>query len=61
MLYEVITNQRKDGSVYEESAMISPVRQPDGRITHYLAIKEDITEKKRNQAELERYRQHLVV
>ena len=52
-------NQRKDGSTYEEFAIISPVRQPDGRITHYLAIKEDVTEKKRNQAELERYRQHL--
>ncbi len=52
-------NQRRDGSTYEEFAIISPVRQPDGRITHYLAIKEDISEKKRNQAELERYRQHL--
>ncbi|WP_412480743.1 PAS domain S-box protein [Azonexus sp. IMCC34839] len=52
-------NQRKDGSTYEEFAIISPVRQPDGRITHYLAIKEDVSEKKRNQAELERYRQHL--
>jgi two-component system sensor histidine kinase/response regulator len=52
-------NRRKDGSLFEEKALISPVRQPDGRITHYLAIKEDITEKKRDQAELERYREHL--
>ena len=52
-------NRRKDGTVYEEFAIISPVRQSDGRVTHYLAIKEDITEKKRTQAELDRYRQHL--
>ena len=52
-------NRRKNGSLFEEFAIISPVRQPDGRITHYLAIKEDITEKKETQAELERYRKHL--
>ncbi len=52
-------NQRKDGSIFEELAIISPVRQPDGRVTHYLGIKEDITEKKRIQLELESYRQHL--
>ena len=52
-------NRRKDGTVYEEFAIVSPVRQSDGRVTHYLAIKEDITEKKRTQAELDRYRQHL--
>lgn len=53
------TNKRQNGTLYEELAIISPVRQPDGQVTHYLAIKEDITEKKRTQAELERYRQNL--
>ena len=52
-------NKRKDGTLFEEFVIISPVRQPDGRVTHYLAIKEDITEKKQTQAELERYRLHL--
>ena len=52
-------NRRKDDTVYEEFAIISPVRQPDGHITHYLAIKEDITEKKRLAAELESHRDHL--
>lgn len=42
-----LINKGKDGEIYIESARISPVRQPDGRITHYLAIKEDITEHKR--------------
>ena len=52
-------NRRQDGTFFEEFAIISPVRQTDGRVTHYLAIKEDITEKKQTQAELERYRLHL--
>ncbi|KAA3651928.1 MAG: PAS domain S-box protein [Proteobacteria bacterium] len=52
-------NKRKDGSAYIEQAIISPIRQSDGRITHYLAIKEDITEKKRAADELEQHRHHL--
>ena len=52
-------NRRKDGSEYVEFATIAPVRQPDGRITHYLAIKEDITDKKRMSDELDQYRRHL--
>ncbi|PIW71209.1 MAG: hypothetical protein COW07_08730, partial [Hydrogenophilales bacterium CG12_big_fil_rev_8_21_14_0_65_61_21] len=44
-----LVNQRKDGSEYIESAMIAPVRQADGRIMNYLAIKQDITAEKRNQ------------
>jgi two-component system sensor histidine kinase/response regulator len=52
-------NRRIDGSLYHEFAIISPIRQPDGTITHYLAIEEDITEKKQIAAELERHRHHL--
>lgn len=52
-------NRRKDGSVYNELARIAPIRQPDGQITHYLTIKEDITEFKHIQSELERHRDHL--
>jgi len=52
-------NRRQDGEIYYEFAHVSPVRQPDGRITHYLAIKEDITERKRIGAELDQYRHHL--
>lgn len=38
-------NRREDGSEYVESAIITPLRQPDGRITHYVAVKQDITGK----------------
>jgi two-component system, sensor histidine kinase and response regulator len=52
-------NKRKDGSEYIEFAIITPLRGPDGRTTHYVAVKEDITEKKRVGAELDRHRHHL--
>jgi len=47
-------NKRKDGSEYTEHAVISPIRQPDGRITHFVAVKEDITAKKQAEAEINR-------
>jgi diguanylate cyclase (GGDEF)-like protein/PAS domain S-box-containing protein len=47
-------NQRKDGSSLIEHVIISPIRQTDGSITHYVAVKEDITEKKRAEAEIHR-------
>ena len=52
-------NRRKDGSHYIEFAVITPVRGPDGRVTHYLAVKEDITDKRRMSEDLTRYRYHL--
>ncbi|MCX7175889.1 MAG: EAL domain-containing protein [Proteobacteria bacterium] len=39
-------NRRKDGSEYTEHAVIMPIHWPDGRITHYVAVKEDVTAKK---------------
>jgi PAS domain S-box-containing protein len=52
-------NKRKDGGVYVEFANVTPIRQTDGRITHYVAVKEDITEKKRLGEELDQHRHHL--
>ena len=52
-------NRRKDGSDYVEFAIVTPLRQADGRISHYVAVKDDITEKKRIGEELDRYRHHL--
>jgi diguanylate cyclase (GGDEF)-like protein/PAS domain S-box-containing protein len=40
-------NRRKDGTEFIEAINISPVRTRDGTITHYLAVKQDITEKRR--------------
>lgn len=52
-------NRHKDDGVYVHYAHIAPMREEDGRITHFLSIQEDITEKRRNNEELEHYRQHL--
>jgi PAS domain S-box-containing protein len=52
-------NRHKNGMEYIEFAHVSPIRQPDGRVAHYLAIKEDITEKKHIGEELDRHRHHL--
>jgi PAS domain S-box-containing protein len=36
-------NRRKDGTLYEEDATISPVRDERGAITHYVAVKRDVS------------------
>lgn len=52
-------NRRKDGSEFIQFAIITPLRQSDGRVTHYVAVQEDITERKHQEQELENYRVHL--
>ena len=39
-------NKRKNGEIYWESASIRPITNDRGGITHFLAIKEDITERR---------------
>ncbi len=45
-------NRKKNGELYWEQASISPIRDDRGNITHFIAIKEDITQKKEMQQEL---------
>jgi two-component system, sensor histidine kinase and response regulator len=52
-------NRRKNGEIYVESAIISPMRRADGQVSHYVAIKEDISERKQMLRELEQHREHL--
>ncbi len=47
-----ITNRRKDGSLYVEEMIITPVARTDGSITHFIAIKQDITHRKQAEIEL---------
>ena len=37
------TNRRKDGTLYEEDTTIAPIRDGEGRIVNYVAIKHDVT------------------
>jgi len=45
-------DKKKDGELYWESARISPMVNKDGDITHFVAVQEDITEKKKMIEEL---------
>lgn len=47
-----LKNRKKDGSLYFERVSISPVRDERGAIRHFVAVKEDVTEKKRLEAQL---------
>jgi two-component system, cell cycle sensor histidine kinase and response regulator CckA len=44
-----LLNRRKDGSTYWAELSISPLRDDLGRISHYVGIQEDVTERKRGQ------------
>ncbi len=39
-------NRRKNGRPYWEAAVIAPIRDAEGDISHYLSVREDITERK---------------
>ena len=52
-------NKKKDGTLFWELAFISPIRDTEGTIRHFLAIKEEITEKK-HEAQDMAYRNRLV-
>jgi PAS domain S-box-containing protein len=41
-----LLNRKKDGSLYWERMIISPVQNLSGKISHFVAVKEDITEEK---------------
>ncbi|MFZ4591226.1 MAG: PAS domain S-box protein [Ignavibacteria bacterium] len=47
-------NKKKNGKLYYESAVISPVKNEEGTIIKYLALKEDITEQKETEQEIKR-------
>lgn len=49
-----LCNRKKNGELYWEQAAISGLQGVDGQITHYVAVKEDITERKRAAQELAR-------
>ncbi len=45
-------NRKKNGEIYWENALISPIFDDQGSITHFLAVKENITERKSMEASL---------
>jgi PAS domain S-box-containing protein len=47
-----MVNRRKDGSFYNEDQIVTPVRDALGEITHFVAIKQDITPRRKAEAAL---------
>jgi PAS domain S-box-containing protein len=45
-------NYRKDGTEYDLEWQIAPIRDPGGKITHYVATQHDITGRKKLEAQL---------
>ena len=45
-------NKKKNGEEFWESASISPIKTNEGEITHFVAVKQDITERKHMEKEL---------
>jgi PAS domain S-box-containing protein len=45
-------NRRKDGTLYEEEATISPVRDTTGKVVNYVAVKRDVTKEVQLESQL---------
>ncbi len=44
-----LINRRKDGTLYHEEMTITPIREINGEIGHFIAIKQDITKRKQHE------------
>jgi PAS domain S-box-containing protein len=53
-------NRKKNGELFWELAAIAPVRNSNGQITHFVAVKEDITERKQAEEALRRSNEELL-
>lgn len=47
-----LTNKKKDGTLYFEEMSITPVRDENGKISHFISVKQNITERKTDQRNL---------
>jgi PAS domain S-box-containing protein len=47
-----LLNRKKNGDLFWESVLISPIRNEEGNIINYIAIKEDITNRKKSDLEI---------
>ncbi|MBS4057247.1 MAG: PAS domain S-box protein [Bacteroidales bacterium] len=52
-------NKKKDGTLYWESASISPIINEKGVVTNYVAVKEDVTKRKQIEKEIARNEKEL--
>ena len=58
---DVIINRKKDGTIYYEEKTISPLRDDEGKISHYVATGKDITDRIQTQEKLHHLAHHDVL
>jgi PAS domain S-box-containing protein len=54
-----IINKTKSGKIYAEWLSINTLRDADGQITNFIGMFDDITDRRRDEEELEQHRNHL--
>lgn len=54
-----IINRRKNGELYTEEQIITPVKNEDGEITHFVSVRQDISERKEMEKTLKENREFL--
>jgi PAS domain S-box-containing protein len=54
-----ILNYRKDGTTFWNRLSITPLRDDEGRVTHFIGVQSDITNRRRAEAELRKTTQQL--
>jgi diguanylate cyclase (GGDEF)-like protein/PAS domain S-box-containing protein len=57
----LITNRRKDGTIYHEERVITAIRNTLGNVSHFMAIGRDITARIENEAKLHHIANHDVL
>ena len=51
-----LINKKKNGQLFWENSLISPIKDSDDSVTHYIALKEDITKRKKAEEALDTWR-----
>jgi PAS domain S-box-containing protein len=54
-----MVNRRRDGSLYDEDVTITPMANEKGEIDKFIAIKQDVTERKKAEGEVLRQKQYF--
>ena len=54
-----VVNRRKDGGLFTQEQTITPVRDQRGQISHFIAIQQDVTERRRMETELRESRERF--
>ena len=55
-----LLNRKKNGELYWESSTISPIVDETGRVTNFVAVKEDITVRKRSETKMAKLNRRLI-